>query len=328
MESEAGQRWQEIVLRVSQAERIRSVEKVQSLWSGYGEILRVRLVGGDIKQVVVKHVASPWESFHPRGWDTDLAHQRKLRSYDVESNWYQNWSTLCGEQCRVPRCWALERFDEGWLMVLEDLNDAGFYLRRESLGEVGMASCLEWLASFHARFLDCEPEGLWETGTYWHLETRPDEFAAMPDSSLKRSAAMLDEQLNGARFKTLVHGDAKVANFCFSEDESQVAAVDFQYVGGGCGMKDVAYFMGSCLGEAELMRREGELLDIYFAALGQAMVKYGKGALAESLEKEWRELFPVAWTDFYRFLAGWMPDHPKVHRYTESMARKVLAGGP
>ena len=61
--------------------------------------------------------------------------------------------------------------------------------------------------------------GLWPAGTYWHLETRPDELDAMPDGPLKNSAAMIDRRLNKATYKSLVHGDAKVANFCFSASE-------------------------------------------------------------------------------------------------------------
>mgnify|MGYP000093138504 CR=1 FL=1 len=92
----------------------------------------------------------------------------------------------------------------------------------------------------------------------------------MTDDELRAAAPVLDARLNDCTFRTFVHGDAKVANFCFSDD-GRVAAVDFQYVGGGCGMKDVAYFIGSCLDESECERREASLLDAYFSALKEAL---------------------------------------------------------
>ena len=117
-----------------------------------------------------------------------------------------------------------------------------------------------WLAHFHATFMGETPDGLWEVGSYWHLDTRPDELEALDDVHLKQAAGEIDALLRAARFQTFVHGDAKLANFCFSEDGTQVAAVDFQYVGGGCGMKDVAYFIGSCLYEEDCERHEAALL--------------------------------------------------------------------
>ena len=72
----------------------------------------------------------------------------------------------------------------------------------------------------------------------------------MQNADLKKAAQGIDKRLQSARFQTLVHGDAKLANFCFS-DVGQVAAVDFQYVGKGCGMKDVAYFISSCFNEED-----------------------------------------------------------------------------
>ena len=121
-----------------------------------------------------------------------------------------------------------------------------------------------------------------------------------------------------------MHGDAKLANFCFSEDGSKVAAVDFQYVGGGCGMKDVAYFISSCLDEDDSERMEQALLDRYFERLQAALASVGSDVDFEALHKDWRALYPVAWTDFYRFLQGWSPGHWKIHRYSERLAREVL----
>ncbi len=87
----------------------------------------------------------------------------------------------------------------------------------------------------------------------------------MEDVELKQAAIRIDQILRASPYQTFVHGDAKLANFCFSSDGLQVAAVDFQYVGGGCGIKDVAYFISSCLHEEDCERYEDELLAWYFA---------------------------------------------------------------
>jgi aminoglycoside phosphotransferase (APT) family kinase protein len=136
---------------------------------------------------------------------------------------------------------------------------------------------------------------------------------------------VIDARLNQANYQTLVHGDAKLANFCFSADGDRVAAVDFQYVGGGCGMKDVAYFVGSCLDERACEARESELLDYYFSALREALGRSEKRCDVEALIAEWRGLYPVAWTDFHRFIKGWSPGHWKINSYSERLAREVVA---
>ena len=92
-----------------------------------------------------------------------------------------------------------------------------------------------------------ETEGLWTKGTYWHLETRPDELRALKDIRLKMlkiDTNLIIVDLNFCSWR------CKTCKLFFSEDKSSVAAVDFQ-VGGGCGMKDVAYFIDSCLYDEE-----------------------------------------------------------------------------
>ena len=300
---------------------------MQELWSGYGQILRLRLHGCSPQTIVAKFIDLPDHAHHPRGWNTDLSHQRKVRSYQVESHFYQNQNKDCDQRCRTPQLLGALQEGEQTLLLLEDLDASGYPRRLTSLTSGQVNLCLQWLAEFHATFLQenpAPPEGLWETGTYWHLATRPDELAALTDETLKAAASAIDAKLSQSRYQTLVHGDAKLANFCFSQNGDRVAALDFQYVGGGCGMKDVAYFLGSCLDEATIEQQESELLDTYFSFLTTALVRRQPSLNPTALIAEWRALYPYAWTDFHRFLKGWCPTHWKLNGYSESVARGVV----
>ncbi len=299
---------------------ISSLNEVQGLWSGYGAIVRVQLSGSDEvpKSAVAKVVIPPNESSHPRGWDTDASRERKLKSFQVETRFYEHYAVQCKEDCAVARCYATESNEDGVTLLLEDL-DENFPARRTSLSIEQAEVCLNWLAAFHALFMGSRDEAVWPTGTYWHLDTRADELAAMEAGELKDAAAKLDKTLNSTEFKTLLHGDAKVANFCFSDQGDAVSAVDFQYTGHGCGMRDVAYFLGSCLDEATLQANEEALLDMYFNALGNRFP-----AMRAALEKEWRPLYAVAGADFHRFLSGWSPEHAKLTAYSDSLVTKAL----
>jgi hypothetical protein len=322
------------ILTALSARSLTKIETVQSLWSGYGEIARYRVEreGESLGKsesasptLIIKHVQLPDRQAHPRGWNTDRSHQRKVRSYEVEIHWYSDYAGLCDTHCRVPKCSLAQSDGNEFVMVLEDLDAEGYSLRYQSVDLHHIALCLNWLAYFHVRFMNEPVEGLWPTGTYWHLETRPDELNVLDDLPLKQAASAIDQKLKDAPFQTLVHGDAKLANFCFAEDDQSVAAVDFQYVGQGCGMKDVAYFIGSCLDEWQCEQHEAHLLDIYFVALKSAITHYQKPIDYKALEAAWRPLYNVAWTDFHRFLKGWSPGHWKVHSYSERLAREVVA---
>jgi hypothetical protein len=310
------------VLQAVNAVKVSSIESVQSLWSGYGEIVRLNLEGGNTSSVIVKWIDPPLATNHPRGWNTDASHQRKLNSYQVEMAWYRQWAQRCNTYCRIPKCWHAGALGSGQVIVMEDLDSAGFSERRVEVSRADIEQCLLWLASFHAWSLNCEPEGLWSVGTYWHLATRADEFEALQNTQLKDAASAIDAALSSCRYKSLVHGDAKLANFCFSPmSKGGVAAVDFQYVGGGCGMKDVAYFLGSCLDQQQSFEQQDSLLDFYFAALVAQTSAIHPAIDTEALVIEWRSMYALACTDFTRFLHGWMPDHWKLNGYTEKQAR-------
>ena len=305
-----------IILQRTGASSLFEKEVIQELWSGYGKIMRIGLENASVDSVVIKHVQMPIYKNHPRGWNTDIGHQRKVKSYKVETTWYDRYSK--NSIARLPQCLAIETKDDEVLMVMEDLDEAGYHLRKRVVTWEEIAECLAWLAQFHASYLGKIPDGLWEVGTYWHLETRPQELAVLDDQRLREAASIIDEKLNTCEYKTFVHGDAKLANFCFAEG-GQVGGLDFQYVGGGCGIKDVAYFIGSCLNESECERLEAQILDTYFECLQSEMKERN-----EALETEWRSLYRVAWADFHRFLKGWSPDHWKINSYSERITTEVI----
>jgi hypothetical protein len=316
--------FQSLILQSTGATSLVKIEIIQRLWSDYGEIIRYGLEGSELQRVVVKHVRLPDQTKHPRGWNTDLSHQRKIKSYQVETAWYRQWSHMCSAMCRVPRCLAFESQQDEMFILLEDLDHSGFPTRLSQVSMGDVKTCLSWLAHFHALFMGQSPDNLWEEGTYWHLATRPDELQALQDSSLKQAATIIDRTLRESPFQTFVHGDAKLANFCFSDDGKDVAAVDFQYVGGGCGMKDVVYFIGSCLDERQCQQHEVTLLDFYFDALKKALAIYHENINPNDVEHHWRPLYHVAWTDFHRFIKGWSPGHWKINGYSEKIAREVI----
>lgn len=283
-------------------------ELVQELWGGYGRLLRRT---GDGLTEIVKDVR--WPS--GRG---DRSHARKLRSYQVESRWYSQWAGRAPSACRLPACRTCETRPDGMTLVLEDLDAAGYARRASRLSRDDLAGAVRWLARFHAAFLGAKPDGLWKEGSYWHLATRPDELASMPRGPLREAAPDLDRSLALCRFRTIVHGDAKPDNFCLGRP-GDVAMVDFQYVGGGCGMRDLAYLLDCQLDDALDDSSIAPHLDLYFATLRGAL-DAEHAPHADAIESEWRALFPVAWLDFQRFLQGW---HPAYARPSSRLARRI-----
>lgn len=276
----------EWVLQRTGAQAVSHSTVLQPLWGGHGELLRLRLEGA--APVILKKVVPPQSD--------SFSEQRKRRSYMVEQEFYRSYASRCGESSRVARLLGALAETDLWLLLLEDLQESGFQ-RCRSLREPEIAAGLRWLAHFHAAYLGVVAPGLWEQGSYWHLETRPEEWRGMAESPWKRLAHPLDAALRGVRNFTVIHGDAKPANFLWHRDGT-AAAVDFQYVGGGAGIRDVAYFLDCCLDESGCDEQAEEWLDFYFGELRAA------GAPGE-VEQEWRPLFPVAWSDFWRFYLGW-----------------------
>jgi len=102
--------------------------------------------------------------------------------------WYQQWSSMCSASYRVPLCLAVESRQDEMFMLLEDLDDSGFPVRKSQVSMIEIKACLSWLAIFMGK----QPDKLWEVGAYWHLETRPDELQALQNMPLKKHALRLE----------------------------------------------------------------------------------------------------------------------------------------
>ncbi len=319
-------------------------EVLQPLWSGYGEIARFssnsishkssNTLQEHIQSIIIKSILLKKVDKHPRGWTSKHAHSRKVQSYFNEAVFYTDFGKLLHEEqaelCYVPRLLGMLKDNEEIHLLLEDLSGLN-YSSTFLEGDLNLAELVvDWLANFHAFFMGHHGQGLWEVGTYWHLSTRQEEWEKMQESSLKQSAYSIDKHLNNARYHTVLHGDAKLANFCFDLSNNSVASVDFQYSGKGVGVKDLIYFLGSCFDNKGLYKYTENLTDRYFARFivryQQLQEKWPKRYAddAHCIEKEWRELICFAWADFERFLIGWSPSHKKLNDYSQVQSSKAL----
>jgi len=298
-------------------------EQVQSLWSGYGQIIRCKSLQHNVFYIV-KAIAPDNASEHPRGWNTSVSHQRKITSYQVEAHFYQHYASLTDLYTKVPQLVASNINENMTLLVMEDLDALGFSVRKKVADWRSLSLAIRWLAYFHAKFMGSSAVNLWQTGTYWHVNTRQDELSKMPSSCYKEHAQVIDNKLNKAQFKTLVHGDAKFENLCFHENGTEVAAVDFQYVGSGSGVKDLAYLVGSCLKQEQLVQFDGLIVDEYLAQLKLALRYYNVNIDFDAVTKEVETLYPVAWADFYRFLLGWNPQSWKICSFMKEKAEQGI----
>ena len=311
------------VIEITDANSIEQIEEIQPLWNDYGSLLRIFLHGSVHQSVILKNIQIPTTLKHPRGFANSLSNTRKIRSYEVEENWYRNFnSSISTSESPTPRHLSSWNTENGNCIVLEDLNQRGFSNRVYRASKTNVKTVIRWLAYFHAANMNRRASGLWENGTYWHLDTRPDELRKIRGTQIHTLASFIDSRLNNARYQTIVHGDAKLANFCFNQTGDAVAAVDFQSVGKGCGMKDLAYFISSCMTEAEAKASQEILLDLYFDHLSEALrdTKINRTALIE----EWRLLYSFAIADFHRFILGWSPNHYKNTPTTDAITNTVM----
>ena len=123
---------------------------------------------------------------------------------------------------------------------------------------------------------------LWEVGCYWDLPKQPeDQVESLPAKWARLLDAFRDKGLTGEEVEgmrsvgprlervarevagrvhgsrqTVLHGDAKIANFFFRESGGEVGLIDFQWSGPGLAAVDVAYCIWASA-SAELLGEAG-----------------------------------------------------------------------
>jgi hypothetical protein len=148
-----------LIITHLKVDAIQNLEVIQPLWNNYGELLRViTLKGSEASSIIVKHIKTTGQNNHPRGWAGSVSHQRKIKSYEVEFNWYHHWAGQC--KAKVPKVLAAFHQEENSMLILEDL--AHEYPSLAShLQPSEVKTVVQWLANFHAQHLLVNSTDLW-----------------------------------------------------------------------------------------------------------------------------------------------------------------------
>lgn len=294
---------------------------------------------------IVKHITPPR---NPQS----IGDKRKADSYLVEANFYENVAPVLRQlsqdadanscQAHVPVCYHIERLPhQHVILCLSFINEerASHKVSRSLHPTVQSHDheVLGWLAAFHASHWDIANKdtiirdlGLQEQGSYWYLDTRPDEHDQMShkgwEGRLKLAARAIDDRLKRDSYQCLIHGDPKDANVLVGYEDSDVGdlssndpsvspprtyLVDFQYCGKGNPAKDLAYYLcTSSSVEAGNAYDEEPLLEYYLQTLQGCLTVISKssksshGVRVPSLE-ELQDSLDLAYCDFCRFMCGW-----------------------
>ncbi|MCY4081622.1 MAG: phosphotransferase [Caldilineaceae bacterium] len=219
---------------------------------------------------------------------------------------YLFYRDVAGQKCmRVPALFYGD-FDERshrFVLVLEDLGgmetipqSAGLDAARareavravaglhgrfwEAAGDPALSACGDFLTTGECRIMQTVylltlPAALERFGDLFSVEARwlAEEFGyRIPAHFAAVSAGP----------KSVVHGDYRADNMLFGGGREELAVIDWQGFGTGCGMYDVAFFLGTSVSSDLRRRIERDVLDEYHA------IVLGAGAESYSREACWR----------------------------------------
>lgn len=219
-------------------------------------------------QFIIKHIVIPPPPLHSHRSGGD---ERKAYSYFIEANFYQHLAPILIEKydLAIPIPFHVELNNnyhdccdssQQQVMLKDDtiticmslLHGSPSSNIRDDVAHIQVA--LSWLATLHAAtWGDAKVDAyvaakiIHPIGSYWHLDTRPDEHENMTnlgwEGRLKRAARGIHERLRRDAMQCCIHGDAKDANMLFMKITAAATAAadagggvsvsmyDFQYCG-------------------------------------------------------------------------------------------------
>jgi hypothetical protein len=195
---------------------------------------------------------------------------------------------------KVPRCWygVISPDNTRFTLLLDDAAPAVPGVQVEGCTIEQAASCLRNLIGLHGPTWN-DP-GLWELGFLMRSDAGTASMMAQVMSTaterfLERYAEDLDEedrqtlldvpalierwQLNRSGPFSALHGDYRLDNLLFDHATGEVTAVDWQTAAVGPPLRDVAYFLGTCLHVDSRRAHEGDLVALYHDALVEKDVR-------------------------------------------------------
>ena len=295
---------------------VSSTSQIATLWAGMGSIVKVKCQtsAGSERTIIAKHIRCR----NPRSFGD----KRKAASYHVEAAFYSKYSAelsdqhICCKGLHVEDNSGGEKGDEEAkiTIVMTPLPNATIHRMSDDTARAAVRSVARLHAHFWGRSKSeaAVRNGLAPQGTYWYLDTRPDEYDAMSrhglSGKLKRAARDIDEALKSHMYQTICHGDLKSCNMSLSADPRHVTFVDFQYVGKACCAKDLAYLFvcGMDVDDDFEERQEEEMLRLYIDELrtnGVGDVGNDDGTVPTI--DVLRDALDLAYCDLYRWMLGW-----------------------
>ncbi len=285
--------------------KVSSVRSVARLWGGMGAVYEITLaLSPEPIVIIAKRVSLPSRC-------TSIGDERKRVSYHCEAAFYANGhaEALLREGCAVPRP-----------LLVEDRGSAGLTIcmtrlvgRSPSMDEAATRAAMVFLARMHARHWgaaradEAVGAGLQPQGTYWYLDTRPDEHEAMPrrgwEGRLRLAARAIDARLKADPMQTIVHGDAKDANMLLLAG-GEAAFYDFQYCGKAPPTKDLAYAL-TCASDVPAL--EARMLSCYRDELCARLRSdaHRPPAAPPPTLAQLEASLELAYCDLGRWMSGW-----------------------